>query len=145
MNNDKLLGLLEDQRVLLDAYAASSAYVMRKAFAASKELQAFKDRTDLAPTILEKVGRLTKRPGDPVVLSAHLYVLVLTGAEREILAATLQVLREKVLRDNPLAGQFAAQIGAKVVSLEKTVQESHFEPDELEKVFHALELKEGKK
>jgi hypothetical protein len=145
MDNDKLLGLLEDHRVLLEAQAASSAYVMRKAFVASRELQAFAGRTNLAPALLERVERLTKEPGDPVVLGAHLYALELTGADDEIRAATLQVLGNEALRDDPLAGQFAGQVAARLVRFEdKVAAGSYFEPEELEGVLGALERKEEK-
>ena len=104
MDTDKLLGSLEDQHVLIEAYAASSSYVMRKAFAMSEKLEAFRGRNDLAPNILARIEQLTKKPGDPVILGAHLYALELTGAKPEIRTAMLRVLEEEKLRDGPLVG-----------------------------------------
>jgi hypothetical protein len=145
MDNDELLGFLEDPKALMDAYAASSAYVLRKFFTASKKLQAFTGRTDLAPSLLEELKRQAKNLKDPVKLGALLYALELTGASREIRAGALHVLRNKALRDEPLAGQFACQIGARIVGFERETVENYFEPDERQRVYHALEVKEGDK
>lgn len=144
MPNDKLMDLLDDPGVLLEAYAASSAYVMREAFMASKQLQVFKRRRDLALAILGRVKLLTRKPRDPVVLGAHLYALELTGADDEIRAATLHVLRHKALQDDPLAGQFAGQIGFNLTHAKKKLAPgTYLAPADLQGVVKALEQKEG--
>ena len=144
MGTDKLLESLNDQNILTEAYTASSSYVMRKAFAASDKLQAFKGRDDLAPSILERVKQLTEKPSDPVILGAHIYALELTGAKPEIHTATVRVLEEEKFRDDPLVGQLAGEIGFKLVK-----PREHFTPgdyltiDALQSVVDALKQEEG--
>ena len=143
MTNDQLIGLLEDPRVLLEAHAASSAYVMRKAFAESKELQVFGGRVDLAPAILDRIQRLSDAGSDPVVVSAHLYALELTGAATEVGAAVVQVLGDEALRADPMLGQFAGQTGASLIHTDDRVAAgSYFEPEELKGILRALQREE---
>jgi hypothetical protein len=143
MSNDRLLGLLEDQHILLEARAASSAYVMRKAFRACEELQAFKGRADIAPALLEKVGELIKEPTDPVILGAHLYALELTGADSETRAAMLQVLRNEALQGDPMVSQFAGHIGFNLIRPEeKLTPGTYLDQSELQKVVRSLEQEE---
>ncbi|MGV2390640.1 MAG UNVERIFIED_CONTAM: hypothetical protein LVR29_27735 [Microcystis novacekii LVE1205-3] len=123
---------------------ASSAYVMQKAFDSSKELQAFKNQVDLAPAILERVDSLTRQPSNPVVLSAYLYALELTGAEPQIRSATRQVLGNSLLRSDPLVGQFAGQIGFNLIRTERELTPSDYlTSEELERVLKTLEQEEG--
>jgi hypothetical protein len=145
MNNEDPLTILEDQQILLDAYAASSAYVLRKIFNDEKKLKVFKGKTDLAPTILEKIQELTKEPGNPVILSLHLFALELTGADAEIISGTVQVMRDKTFRLGTMEGQFACHVGSRFVGREKTEPGSYFETEEIEEVFQALKGKEEKK
>jgi hypothetical protein len=144
MNDDRLFNLLKDPHVLLEAHAASSAYVMRSAFDESKELSAFAGRTDLAAEIRERIAELAKERGDPVLLSAHLFALELTGAIGEARSAVEQVLRDEALRRDPLAGQFAGQVGARLVGSEdKIALGGHFSPEELGELLRALQRKES--
>lgn len=106
MADEKLLATLQDRRALLEAYAASSAWVMRRAFERVKDIQAFRGRKDLAPTLLEKLAGIGP-PGDPVIVGAHLYALELTGARREIAKGVVHVLKGPGRKDPHLVGQLA--------------------------------------
>lgn len=144
MDTDKPLESLKDQNVLIEAYAASSSYVMRKAFVASEKLDAFRGRNDLAPNILARIEQLTKKPSDPVILGAHLYALELTGAKPEIHTAILRILEEEKLRDDPLVGQIAGEIGFKLVKTRKQLTPgAYLTIDELQGVVEALKQEEG--
>ncbi len=138
--DDKLLSLLEDRSILLDAYAASSVYVMQKAFKNIKRLQAFKDRTDLAPSLLKKIRNLTRKLRDPIILGAHLYALEITMARREILQATILVLKQPAHRYDPLIGQIAGHIGKRLL---RPPFADYLKPDELEDIFKNLQREEG--
>lgn len=144
MDTDKLLESLEDRNVLLEAHAASSAYVMRKAFAASEKLHAFEGRNDLAPIILERIKQLTEKPCDPVILGASLFALELTNDKPEIHAAVLHVLEKEELRDDPLIGQLAGEIGFKLIKTRKQLTPgTYLTIDELQGVIEALGQEEG--
>ena len=145
MDTDKLIiESLEDQNVLIEAYAASSSYVMRKAFAASEKLDAFKGRNDLAPTILSRIEQLTKKPSDPVIFGAHLYALELTNAKPEIRAAVLHVLEKEELQNDPLVGQIAGEIGFKQVAPKKQLTPgAYLTVEELQGVVEALRQEGG--
>lgn len=144
VNEQQLLKRLVDREVLGEAYAASSAYVMRKAFEANKALAPFKGRADLAPAIIKQFERQrTKRP-DWVVLSAHLYALQLTGADRETRNAVKVVLRDKVLKADPMVGQFAAHVGNNLVKYKKRVPAGHYyAAEEVKGILGGLQRKEG--
>ena len=141
MDTDKLIiESLEDQNVLIEAYAASSSYVMRKAFAASEKLDAFKGRNDLAPTILSRIEQLTKKPSDPVIFGAHLYALELTSDKPKIRAAVLHVLEKEEFRDDPLSGE----IGFKQVAPKKQLTPgAYLTVEELQGVVEALRQEGG--
>ncbi len=143
MPDEKLLALLEDRHLLLQAAAASSAYVMRRAFEATRELQVFKGRADLAPDILERLHGLAGK-SDPVIIGAHLYALELTGARRELAKGVLALLEDKAFRQDPLAGQFAANIGARLVRKDERLTPAQpLAPGELEELLKALEREGG--
>lgn len=144
MDIDKPLEPLEDKSDFIEAYAASSSYVMRKAFAASEKLNAFKGRQDLAPAILAKIEQLLEKPGDPVILGAHLYALELTSAKPQINAAVLRVLEKEGLRDDPLIGQLAGEIGFKQATPDKQLTPgAYLTPEELKAVVDALKQEGG--
>ena len=117
MSEEGLLRHLRDPEVLLQAYAASSAYVLRQAYQIIPELQAFRDKETLVSPVLEQLQLIRQAPGhpDPVVVGAHLYALEIAGAEPETARAVASVLRDPVLRDDPLLGQLAGQIGASLL------------------------------
>lgn len=143
MATDNLLESLEDQHVLIEAYAASSSYVMKKAFTTSEKLHAFKGRNDLALSILARIEQLTKEPSDPVILGVHLYALELTGAKPEINAALLHVLEKEGLRTDPLIGQLAGEIGFNQVKPKNQLAPgAYLSAEELQSVADALK-KEG--
>ena len=146
MDTDKLLEFLEDQHALIEANAASSAYVMRKVFEASEKLQAFEGRNDLAPAILARIEQLTEKPSNPVILGACLYALELTSDKPKIRAAVLHVLEKEEFRDDPLSGQLAGEIGFKQVETKKQLAPGTFLTiDELQGVVEALKKEEGQK
>lgn len=143
MMEERLLNVLGDHEVLFDAYAASSAYVLHKALEGIEELRAFRDRKELAPLLVEHIDSMAKEPTDPVVLGAHLYALSLTGADDGIGNGIRRVLREEVLRRDPLVGQLAAFEGAKLLHLTgPELRELHFKPQQVESILHQLEDKE---
>jgi hypothetical protein len=111
MADEQLFAILEDQRFLLRAYAASSARLMWQVFGRLRELQAFRGRKDLAPALVDKLVAL-RAPSDPVVAGAHLYALRLTQARREIARGVTHVLRGQGRKDPHLAGQLAGFAGA---------------------------------
>jgi hypothetical protein len=82
-----------------------------------------------------------KEAGDPVVLSAHLYALGLTGDEAIERAAVTRVLADKQLREDPLAGQFAGRIGARLIRTRSAIGQ-YLSPAELETIFNTLRKKE---
>jgi len=138
------LRLLEDRRVLLEAQAASSAYVLRRALEATKELQVFRGRADLANFLVQHVERFTAEPADPVVLAAHLYALELTGARRELIASTLRVLKARQWRGDALAGVFAGHVAAGLVRGRKQLApEAALTPAALDELREALEREGG--
>jgi len=120
MADEKLLAVLQDKKVLLEAYAASSAQVMRLAFQKIKALQPFKGRADLAPPVLEKLIGI-RPPGDPVVVGAHLYALELTGVRREIAKGVTFVLKDQGRKDPHLVGLLAGYTGVTLVKPEGRV------------------------
>lgn len=141
MTDEKLLALLEDQHTLLLASAASSAYVMRRGFEMAKSLQEFKGRADLAPAILERLTVHLKEPKDPTVIGAHLYALELTGAPKEMAQGAVMTLRR--LKEDPLAGQFAAQVA--VVALGRPQRPGIFlKPEAVEELCVVLEKEVGR-
>ena len=77
MMEERFLNVLGDQEVLFDAYAASSAYVLHKAFEGIEQLQAFRGRKELAPLLVEHIDAMADEPADPIVFGAHLYALSL--------------------------------------------------------------------
>lgn len=111
MPEDKLLAVLQDRQALLEAYAASSARVMRGVFERHKVLKPFRGRRDLAPAILERLKGIHP-PGDPVIIGAHLYALELTGARPEMARGVTFVLRAQGKKDPYLVGQLAGFTGA---------------------------------
>ncbi len=148
MADDRLLAMLQDRKALLEAYAASSARVMRLAFQQHKDLKAFKGRADLAPGILEKLAGI-KPPGDPVIIGAHLYALELTGARREIAKAVALVLRNQGRKDPYLVGQLAGFSGAGLVRPEGPGRvppidaTKAFKPKDLDEILKIVEREEG--
>ncbi len=116
MPEETPLSLLEDWRTLKLAYAASSDFVMRRAFETTKKFQSFRGRADLAPAILERFKALARGPADSVVLGAHLYALELTGAKPVLRAAIIFSLEEKRLREDPRTAQFAGKLGAAMLT-----------------------------
>ena len=144
MENDKLLDVLQDPHVLFEAYAASSAYVMHKAFDITEQLQAFKGRSDLSETIRARIDKLTEERADPIIISAHLYALELTGSEPELRKATLHVLENPVFRDDPLTGQFAGEIGFHLMHAEKELSPgAYLSAKDMQRVVQSLETREG--
>lgn len=152
MPDDRMLSVLNDPKVLLEAYAASSAGVMRLAFERSKDLQAFRGRKDLAPVILERLTAL-RPPGDPVVTGAHLYALELTGARPHLARAVSMVLKGAGEKDPHLAGQLAGFSGTALLRSEGTrtpVAPPQAPPralkrQELAEILKAAEREEGPK
>jgi len=142
MPTERLLALLEDQHTLHLAYAASSAYVMRRAFESIKELQAFRGRADLAPSILERLAALVREPKDPVVIAAHLYALELTGSRGETGKGALAALR--ALRKDPMVSQFAGHTAAGLVR-ERLAPGVFLKKEELEEIVRAVEKEVGQK
>ncbi len=139
MEDVKLLKSIEDRRVLMEAYAASSSYVLRKAFAASEKLKEFEGREDLAPDILSKVEKLAEKPNDPVIIGAHLYALELTRAKPQLHTAVLRVLEKENFQEDPLIGQFAGGIAFKLVKTKKQFAiDAYFTKEELQGVVKAL-------
>ncbi len=118
MAEDRLLRVLTDREVLLEAYAASSAYVLRRVYESVRELQAFRGKAALAPAILRRLVALTRAPGpkDAVVIGAHLYALELAGSRPEVRKAVAAVLREPALKEDLLLGQLAGRIGQKLIT-----------------------------
>jgi len=144
MDNDKLLDALQDPQVLIDAYAASSAYVMHKAFDSTSVLQAFKGRRDLSLAIRARIDKLIKTKVDPIIVSAHLYALELTGSEQDLNKATLHVLENSELRDDPLVGQFAGEIGFHLMHAEKELSPgAYLSMQDMDRVVQSLETREG--
>jgi hypothetical protein len=144
MPGNELLRLLQDREVLLEAHAASSAYVMRRAFEGIKELKAFRGRTDLAPAILARLQSLSKEPRDPVMLGAHLYALELTGSHLEIGKGVSLLLEKRPIFQDPLLGQFAGSVGATLARMtEKLVPGTVFQAKDLEAILKALKGKGG--
>ncbi len=137
------LEILRDRRVLLEAHAASSAYVMRRVFESSRELTVFSKRADLAPEIAGKIEKALEGRFDPVFLSAHLFALEMTGVRAQIVRATGRILRDKRALEDPLLGQFAGQIGSRIIGLKKP-SESHLTFEELKKVSQSLGQKGGR-
>ncbi len=150
MADDRLLALLQDQKALLEAYAASSARVMRLAFQQLKDMKAFKGRADLAPAILEKLTGLAA-PGDPVVIGAHLYALELTGARREIARAVKHALSNQGRKDPYLVGQLAALTGASLLRPQSPGRAAPlasvkvFQPKDLDEILKLVEREEGER
>jgi len=144
MPDNELLRRLQDQEVLLAAYAASSAFVMHRAFEAMEKLRAFRGRTDLAPAIVARLKALSKKPRDPVILGAHLYALGLTGARREMGKGISLILEKDLLRQDPLVGQLAGTMGAGLVHPKKKLAPGAvFQAKELEAILTALKEKGG--
>jgi len=148
MADDKLLAVLQDRKALLEAYAASSAGVMRLAFQRSKELRAFRGRKDLAPAILERLTGI-RPPGDPVVIGAHLYALELTGARVETAKGVAFVLRHQGRKDPYLAGQLAGFTGQAFIRPEggrparPVAPAKRLRPEDLEEILRAVEREGG--
>ncbi len=145
MERNRLLALLEDRETLLEAYAASSAYVLRKAYERIEALQAFKDKAALAPAVLERLEAHLEagRPRDPVVIGAYLYALELTGARPETARAAAAVLRDPVFRQDPLVGQLAGRLGEHLTGrvaarLEPARFRTLLDPDDLERITREL-------
>ncbi|MGA1871708.1 MAG: hypothetical protein ACMUJM_24535 [bacterium] len=146
MDTNKLLEFLEDQNALIEANAASSAYVMRTIFEATEKLQSFEGRKDLAPAILARIEQLIEKPSNPVFLGACLYALELTRDKPKIRAAVLHVLEKDKFRDDPLIGQLAGVIGFNQVETKKHLTPGTFlTTDELQSVVEALKKEEGQK
>lgn len=143
MMEERFLNVLGDQEVLFDAYAASSAYVLHKAFEGIEQLQAFRGRKELAPLLVEHIDAMADEPADPIVFGAHLYALSLTGAEEPIGRGIRRVLGLESLRRDPLVGPLAAYEGAKLLRLEgPELRELNFRPQQMEAILHRLESKE---
>jgi hypothetical protein len=138
--------MLHDKTALLEAYAASSARVMRQVFQQHRGLQAYKGRVDLAPVVLEKMLGIAA-PGDPVIFGAHLYALELTGARREIAKGVTFLLKGLGRKDPHLVGQFAGFAGA---ALLKPVERNAagaapkvLRPQDLDEILKAVEREGG--
>lgn len=152
MPEDKIFAVLNNPKALLEAYAASSAGVMRLAFERNKDLQAFRGRKDLAPAILERLTGL-RPPGDPVVTGAHLYALELTGARTHIARAVAMVLKGIGEKDPHLVGQLAGFTGAALLRPEGArhpatpgrVPALRLKRQELDEILKAVEREEGPK
>ena len=144
MDTVESLKPLSDRNVLLEAHAASSAYVMQKAFAASEKLNAFRGRKDLAPAILAKIEELSANPGDPVILGAHLYVLELIGAKPELKEAILRLLENDGLRADPLIGQQAGEIAIRQAKPDKRLDPgANLSIEDLKDLADALKQSKG--
>lgn len=143
MMEERFLNVLGDPEVLVDAYAASSAYVLHKAFDGIEPLQAFRGRKELAPMIVEHIDAMADEATDPVVFGAHLYALSLTGDQEPIGRGIRRVLSVESLRRDPLVGPLAAFEGAKLLHLEgPEVRELNFRPQQMETILHRLESEE---
>ena len=143
-NADELMMLLEDERVLLEAQAASSSYVMSEAFNLSNDLQVFEGRRDLVPGILDKIRALVVKPADPVVLCAHIYALGLTRDKPAIRGALISVLGNEDLRRDPLAGQFSGTLAADLLGVKERVEPGgHLNEEELTEILEVLQREEG--
>jgi hypothetical protein len=131
--SDPLLERLRDRKVLLQGYAADSAYVLHRAFESTPELNELRKRGDLAPSILARLRRLAEKPQDPVILGAHLYALELTGSRPALREGVRLLLDKPILRRDPLVGQLAGQAGARLLRpTMKPKLEPTFDPGELE-------------
>lgn len=143
MMEERFLNVLGDPEILFDAYAASSAYVLHKAFEGIEQLQAFRGRKELAPLLVEHIDAMADEPVDPVVFGAHLYALVMTGAEETIGRGLRRVLGVESLRRDPLVGPLAAYEGAKLLHLDAAeMRDLSFRPQQMEGILHRLESKE---
>lgn len=142
MPDEELLSVLEDWRSLRLAYAASSDYVMRKAFEQTKPLEAFRGAAALAPAILQRYKGLADKTGDTVILGAHLYALQLTGDVAALRQAVVFSLEQRALRQDTCLAQFAGKIGAALLAQERSPGED-LSPGQLEAVLAALRRQEG--
>lgn len=113
MSDLELLRFLHDKTALIDAYTASSAYVMRKAFKQIAFFKKFKKRKDLAVKISQNYQTFLKKRLDPVILNAHVYALELTGEKVLLGKLSRSALRHKHLKVDPLVGQFIGYVGTK--------------------------------
>lgn len=144
MPDQTLLRLLEDRRVLLEAHAASSAYVLRRALQGTAALRAFRRRSDLAPLLLQRIEQSSAAPGDPVALAAHVYALELTGARRELTTSLVTVLKARRWREDPVAGVFAGHVANGLLRDRRTLAaDAHLLPADLDKIRQALERQGG--
>jgi len=145
MERNKLMALLEDRETLLEAYAASSAYVLRKAYESIEALQVFRGKAALAPAVLQRLQAhlAAGSPWDPVVIGAHLYALELTGAHPETCRAVAAVLREPVFRQDLLVGQLAGRLARRLTGragarLEPAEFRTLLDPEDLERIAREL-------
>jgi hypothetical protein len=107
-------------------------------------LQAFKGRSDLSQAIRARIDTLTRKKVDPIIIGAHLYALELTGSEPELRKATLHVLENSELREDPLIGQFAGEIGFHLMHAEKELSPgAYLSVKDMEWVVQSLETREG--
>lgn len=144
MPDETLLRLLEDRRVLLEAHAASSAYVLRRALEGTAALRAFRRRSDLAPLLLQRIEQRSTDPGDPVALAAHVYALELTGAQRELTTSLLSVLKIRRWREDSVMGVFAGHMASGLLrDRRKLAPDAHLLPADLDKIRQALERQGG--
>ena len=104
MTDEQSPSILASPPVLLEAYAAKLAYVMRKAFSASAEFQVFRGMADLAPAIIDLLQGFSDARSDPVFINDHLFVPKLTGGVNETSAAVVQVLGDEARQADPILG-----------------------------------------
>jgi hypothetical protein len=144
MPDQALFRLLEDRRVLLEAHAASSAYVLRRGLEGTAALRAFRRRLDLAPLLLQRIEQLSTGPGDPVALAAHVYALELTGGQRELTTSLIGVLKTPRWREDTIVGVFAGHVANGLLrDRRKLTPDAHLLPSDLDKIREALERQRG--
>jgi hypothetical protein len=143
MPGKETTAFLNDFEILIEAYAASSPYVMREAFMRIKQFDSFKGRQDLAPDVIRKLSSLIKKPKDPVIIAAHLYALELIGQKKELRSSTSGVLGNNTLVNDPMVGQFAGQIGYRLLYPRRKLDPNAFiSIAEMKKIASALKEKE---
>lgn len=143
MPETRLLNNLTDPQVLLPAYAASSAYVMHRAFQDMEEMEVFRSRAEMAPALVERLQALQDETTDAVILGAHLHALSLTGDPDNIRRGVRGVLKQDSLRGEPLVRQLAAFEGAEALHLRTpSSRELSFPPEEIDSILEKLEQEE---
>lgn len=140
MDEKAVFDLLDDKELLLEAHAASSPYVMRRAFELARPMREFSGHVEFGGELHRRIARMAGEPAvDPVTLAAHVYALELTGATDELRSAAKSVLGQEALRDDEMVGQFVGYTAQRLMHPRKQIsQAKHLEKQELEQLAEAL-------